>query len=61
MYQSSADFGDSLRLKGKSRKTFDIIMSKKFFFTISLWGGGGGGVGLGGGVRLPGCNPLHIG
>jgi len=45
MYQSSADFGGSFRLKRKSRKTFDFIVSTKyvFFYNFALWGGEGAG------------------
>jgi hypothetical protein len=43
MYQLSADFGGWFRQKGKSRKTFDIIMSTKFVFLTFRFGSGGGG------------------
>jgi hypothetical protein len=38
MYQLSADFSGWFRLKCKSRKTFDIIMStKSVLFSLLLW------------------------
>ena len=43
MYYSSASFIGWVWLKGKSHKTFDIIMFTKLcFFLISIFGGGGG-------------------
>jgi hypothetical protein len=40
MYQSSAHFSGSFRMKGKSRKTFDIILSTKSgVFKIPIWWG----------------------
>jgi hypothetical protein len=42
MYWSSADFIGWFRLKGKSRKTFDIMISRKcFFFNFGFVGFGG--------------------
>jgi len=43
-YRSSADFSGWFLLKGKSRKTFDIIVSTQLFFLISIFFGGGGAV-----------------
>jgi hypothetical protein len=38
MYWSSADFSGGFRLKGKSRKTFDTIIStKSVFFKFKFW------------------------
>jgi len=43
MHKTSADFSGLFRLKGKSRNTFDTIMStKSFFFIISVLRGFGG-------------------
>jgi hypothetical protein len=45
MYQSSADVSSWFRLKGKSRKTFDIIVpTKSVIFNFQIWGFGGGGL-----------------
>jgi hypothetical protein len=40
MYWSSTDFSGWFRLKGKSRKTFDIIISTNFFFFLHFGFGG---------------------
>jgi hypothetical protein len=37
-YRSSANFSGWFRLKGKSLKTFDIIVSRKYFFKFRFWG-----------------------
>jgi hypothetical protein len=43
MYLSSAEFSGWLRLKGKSRKTFDTIIStKSVFIKFKFWGSWGG-------------------
>ena len=39
MYRSSAEFWGWLRLKGKSYRTFDsVVTTKVLFFTFSFWG-----------------------
>jgi len=40
MYYSSADFSGLIRQNGKSRKTFNIIMSKNLCFVKFNLGGG---------------------
>jgi hypothetical protein len=53
MYQSSAPFNGLFRLKGKSRRTFDIIVSQNLrFLNFDLDGGVGA-------AQLPmlGCSP----
>jgi hypothetical protein len=45
MYLSSADFCGWFLLKGKSRKTFEIIISTKWAFQISVLGGSGAAAG----------------
>jgi hypothetical protein len=43
MYYSPADLSVWFRLKGKSRKTFDIIIPTKYvFFKLRFWGDLGG-------------------
>jgi len=40
MYYSSADFSGLIRQKGKSRKTFNIVMFKNLCFVNFIWGVG---------------------
>jgi hypothetical protein len=58
MYWSSADFSDRFRLTGKSRETFDIIISQNVFFISVL-----GALGRVGAAALEpplGCAPCII-